>query len=319
MSGPRLLVGAELRAWVAAGRCRPPAERCPPPHRGTVPRCSHGSRRRGRWRRSSRWPARSRPTGPGRLPCCRRRWRRGRPTSPVPRRRRPRRSERSSRGPRSPRGSRPERQGQGHRRVEVSAADAARDVHADHDGERPSEGDQQPVAGGVEDGRGRGGPARPGEGGDRHGDNPVTEGDQGQRPDELAGGGPRGPCRPNVCRPAPCIGRYSSAMPNPPIGRPSDNLAHLWKTGGAPAPVAQPGPASAPLLPSRTFPPLPLGAVGVRPALDALAIIRYRRALSTHFSECPTDQVGYPDAAADFESIQRAAQVMHLLSGRARG
>src|ERR1035441_8619588 len=107
-------------------------------------------------------------------------------------------------------------------------------------------------------------------------------------PRNSADNSPHRPFRPNVCRPAPCIGRYSSAMPKPPIV-PSDNLVHLWETGGTPAPSHDTA-LMRQLLPSRTSAP-PLRAVGVRPALDALVIIRYRRALSTHSSECPIDQV----------------------------
>src|ERR1035438_4302841 len=79
-------------------------------------------------------------------------------------------------------------------------------------------------------------------------------------PMNSADNSPQRPCRPNVCRPAPCIGWYSSAMPNPPID-PSDNLAHQWKTGGAPAPVARHSPhASAP--PFANLRPSPEGGWG---------------------------------------------------------
>ena len=133
-------------------------------------------------------------------------------------------------------------------------------------------------------------------------------------PMNSADNSPHRPCRPNVCRPAPCIGRYSSAMPNPPIGRPSDNLAHLWKTGATPAPAARHSP-HAPDPPYANLRPSPGGGCG--PAgLDALAIIRYRWALSTHFSECPTDQVGYPDAAADsIDSTRRPGHAPAVRAG----
>jgi hypothetical protein len=64
----------------------------------------------------------------------------------------------------------------------ADAADAAGDVDAEGDRQRPPPGDQQPVAAGREDLR-----AAPGlvECGHRHGDHPVTEGDQHQRAEEL--------------------------------------------------------------------------------------------------------------------------------------
>src|SRR6202012_1820897 len=97
-----------------------------------------------------------------------------------------------------PREPAPQRLGEGHRRVQMRAGDAAGDVDAEHHREAPGEGDQDPVAT-VE-----GEFAAPGltEPGDAGGDDAAAEGDQDKGAEELGPGPPPGrllPAPPSRC------------------------------------------------------------------------------------------------------------------------
>jgi hypothetical protein len=69
----------------------------------------------------------------------------------------------------------------------VGPADPAGHVDPEGDGQRPPPGDQQPVAAGGED---LGAAAGLVEGGDRHGDHAVAEGDQDEGAEELRSSSP---------------------------------------------------------------------------------------------------------------------------------
>jgi hypothetical protein len=79
----------------------------------------------------------------------------------------------------------PHRERQRHRRVYVGAAHAAGHPDREGDGHRPSPGDQQPVARGLEDHGGARRPAGPRQAGHGHGDHAVAERYQDERPKEL--------------------------------------------------------------------------------------------------------------------------------------
>ena len=84
-----------------------------------------------------------------------------------------------------PRELAPHRERQRHRRVDVGAADAAGHPDREGDSHRPAPGDQQPVAGRIEDRQWSRRPAGPRQAGHGHGDHAVAERYQDERPKEL--------------------------------------------------------------------------------------------------------------------------------------